>query len=120
MSVALRVAAPPQQFRKISSPRFVIGQDEQGHWVALDADGREGGLFANREAALKYVAAETGRAARPPCWRQNLWPCGNRPRPAFLERKTDNQMDALAGDVGLVVKGKRRWADVGGVAGDLR
>jgi hypothetical protein len=61
MSVALRVAAPSLAFRKISSPRFVIGQDEQGHWVALDAAGREGGLFASREAALKYVAAETGR-----------------------------------------------------------
>ena len=61
MSVALRVAAPPRNFRKISSPRFVIGQDEQGHWVALEYEGLEGGLFANREAALKYVAAETGR-----------------------------------------------------------
>ena len=57
MSVALRVAAPSLAFRKISSPRFVIGQDEQDHWVALDAAGREGGLFASREAALKYVAA---------------------------------------------------------------
>jgi hypothetical protein len=64
MSVALRVAAkqksPVQNFPEISPPRFVIGQDEEGHWVALDSEGRAGGLFASRDAALKYVAQETG------------------------------------------------------------
>ena len=59
MSVAVRVAASSQDFPEIPQPRFVIGQDEQGHWVALDSEGREGGLFASREAALKYVAQET-------------------------------------------------------------
>lgn len=60
MSVAVRVAASSHDFPEIPQPRFVIGQDEQGHWVALDAEGREGGLFASREAALKYVAGVSG------------------------------------------------------------
>jgi hypothetical protein len=64
MSVALRVAAkatsPAENFPEIAPPRFVIGQDAEGHWVALASEGREGGLFASREAALKFVARETG------------------------------------------------------------
>ena len=60
MSAALRISEP-QDLRKPPAPRFVIGQDDQGHWVAMDTAGREGGLFASREAALKYVAAATGR-----------------------------------------------------------
>jgi hypothetical protein len=64
MSVAVRIAASQitsaQNFPEISPPRFVIGQDKEGHWVALDSEGREGGLFASRDAALKYVAQETG------------------------------------------------------------
>lgn len=62
MSAALRITKPSETIRKTSAPRFVIGQDDEGHWVAMDAEGREGGLFASREAALKYVAAETGRS----------------------------------------------------------
>ncbi len=63
MSAALRIPEPSETFRKSSASRFLIGQDDQGHWVAMESKGREGGLFASREAALKYVAAETGRAA---------------------------------------------------------
>jgi hypothetical protein len=76
MSVAVRVAAPSHDFPEIPKPRFVIGQDEEGHWVALDSEGRAGGLFASRDATLKYVAQETGGrrpvaiyAAKPLC----LW-----------------------------------------------
>jgi hypothetical protein len=60
MSVAVRVAASSHDFPEIPPPRFVIGQDEHGHWVALDSEGREGGLFASRDAALKFVAQATG------------------------------------------------------------
>jgi hypothetical protein len=62
MSAALRIEAPQENVPQISTPRFVIGQDDEGHWIAMDAEGREGGLFASREAALKYVAAATGRS----------------------------------------------------------
>ncbi|MGO9427542.1 hypothetical protein [Rhodoblastus sp.] len=61
MALALRTEKPPERFRKSSPSRFVIGQDEHGHWVAMDFQGREGGFFVSREAALKYVADETGR-----------------------------------------------------------
>lgn len=61
MALASRIAELPETFRKTSASRFIIGQDEQGHWVAMDSQGRQGGFFASREAALKYVAAETGR-----------------------------------------------------------
>ncbi len=62
MSAAVRIVQPAANFRDSPAPRFVVGQDAQGHWVAMDADGREGGLFSSREAALKYVAGETGRS----------------------------------------------------------
>jgi hypothetical protein len=61
MALALHAEEPPQPFRKNAPSRFIIGQDDQGHWVAMDSQGREGGFFVSREAALKYVAAETGR-----------------------------------------------------------
>lgn len=41
--------------------RFVVGQDPEGHWVALEIHGRAGGLFRSREAALDYAEGETDR-----------------------------------------------------------
>ena len=61
MAFAFRTVEPPETFRKASRSRFIVGQDDQGHWIAMESRGREGGFFASREAALKYVAAETGR-----------------------------------------------------------
>jgi hypothetical protein len=61
MALALRAEKPPEPSPQNSPSRFIIGQDEQGHWVAMDFSGREGGFFVSRDAALKYVAAETGR-----------------------------------------------------------
>lgn len=40
---------------------FLIGQDEEGHWVALEAHGNRGGIFVDRESALRYALSETGR-----------------------------------------------------------
>jgi hypothetical protein len=42
--------------------QFVVGQDEEGHRVAIEANGGGGGLFVNREAAVKYAASEAGLA----------------------------------------------------------
>jgi hypothetical protein len=61
MALSLRNEQPPEPSPKSPPSRFIIGQDRQGHWVAVDSAGREGGFFVSREAALKYVAAETGR-----------------------------------------------------------
>ncbi len=38
---------------------FVIGQDQEGYWLAVETHGRGGGLFISREAALKYAEFET-------------------------------------------------------------
>lgn len=40
--------------------RFVVGQDSEGRWVAIEIQGRAGGLFRSREAALDYAEDETG------------------------------------------------------------
>jgi hypothetical protein len=61
MALAFRSVETPETFGKTSSSHFIVGQDDRGHWVAMDFRGREGGFFASREAALKYVAANTGR-----------------------------------------------------------
>ncbi|MBB4196444.1 hypothetical protein CCR94_20030 [Rhodoblastus sphagnicola] len=37
------------------SPRFEVGRDANGFWMARSADGREGGLFVSRDEAEKFV-----------------------------------------------------------------
>jgi hypothetical protein len=48
---------PPSWFRP---PLFMVGQDAKGNWVVQDQKGMRGGLFVNREAALRYVRSENG------------------------------------------------------------
>ena len=48
---------PPSLFRP---PLFMIGQNDRGNWVAQDLNGICGGLFVNREAAMRYVRSENG------------------------------------------------------------
>jgi hypothetical protein len=38
----------------------MVGQDRRGNWVVQEQKGMRGGLFVNREAALRYVRAENG------------------------------------------------------------
>ena len=38
---------------------FLVGRDTEGHWLAIDAGGRAGGLFRSRQAALRYAEFET-------------------------------------------------------------
>ena len=61
MAVSVMVAEPHQPFRKVGHSQFVIGQDAEGHWVAKDAQGREGGIFVSKEAALKHAAFQMGQ-----------------------------------------------------------
>jgi hypothetical protein len=48
---------PPSSLRP---PAFMIGRDRHGNWVVQDRQGKCGGLFVDREAALRYVRAENG------------------------------------------------------------
>ena len=48
---------PPSRRRP---PLFMVGQDGRGNWVVQDKKGMRGGLFVNREAALRYVRSENG------------------------------------------------------------
>ena len=56
-----KAAEPPSWFQP---PVFMIGQDDHGNWVVQDQTGLRGGLFANRDAALRYVRAENGYRAQ--------------------------------------------------------
>lgn len=41
------------------TPDCLLGRDEEGHWIVRDARGLSGGIFVNRDAALRYAAHET-------------------------------------------------------------
>lgn len=34
---------------------FFIGRNDRGHWVARDADGKAGGLFWRKQAAIRFA-----------------------------------------------------------------
>jgi hypothetical protein len=40
--------------------QFLIGQDHRGNWVVQDQSATRGGLFVNRDAALRFVRDENG------------------------------------------------------------
>ena len=42
---------------------FLLGQDSRGHWVAQNRSGTRGGLFVNRDQALRYIRFEGGDTA---------------------------------------------------------
>jgi len=50
-------AEPPSWLRP---PLFTIGQDRRGNWVVKDQKGLCGGLFVDRDAALRFVRAGNG------------------------------------------------------------
>jgi Dihydrodipicolinate synthetase family len=45
-------------------PLFMVGQDRRGYWVVQDQKGTRGGLFVNRDAALRFVRSENGFKAQ--------------------------------------------------------
>jgi hypothetical protein len=51
-------AYPPST--RAQSPRFRIGRDCRGNWVAQDDSGLHGGLFVSRTEALKFALFENG------------------------------------------------------------
>jgi hypothetical protein len=42
-------------------PRFLIGKDSRGRWVAQDQRGLSGGLFISQAEAVRYAMFESGR-----------------------------------------------------------
>ena len=40
-------------------PVFFIGRNQDGFWVARDADGKSGGLFWRKEAAIRFAKNST-------------------------------------------------------------
>jgi hypothetical protein len=50
---------PPSWLRP---PLFMLGQDLRGNWVVQEQKGSRGGLFVDREAALRFIRAEIGFA----------------------------------------------------------
>jgi len=55
--IQAKQAEPPSWLRP---PLFMVGQDHRGNWVVKDQRGICGGLFVNRDAALRFVRAENG------------------------------------------------------------
>jgi hypothetical protein len=43
----------------VIAPMFYVGQDDEGHWIARDTRGLTGGLFVDRQAAIKFAAFES-------------------------------------------------------------
>jgi hypothetical protein len=55
--IRAKEAEPPSWLRP---PLFMIGQDHRGNWVVKDQNGLCGGLFIDRDAAVRFVRAENG------------------------------------------------------------
>jgi hypothetical protein len=55
--IQAKQAEPPSWLRP---PLFMVGQDRRGNWVVKDQKGMCGGLFVDRDAALRFVRAENG------------------------------------------------------------
>lgn len=45
----------------LNEPSFVVGQNRRGQWLAVECDGSCGGIFADRESAMRFAATETNR-----------------------------------------------------------
>ena len=45
----------------VSQVAFLVGQDGQGHWLAVETHGLGGGIFKSRDNALRYARDESQR-----------------------------------------------------------
>jgi hypothetical protein len=50
-------AEPPSWLQSLP---FMVGQDQHGNWVVQEQNGIRGGLFVDRDAALRFVRSENG------------------------------------------------------------
>jgi hypothetical protein len=56
----MRHTEPPSPSLCSTTPLLLIGRDRARRWVVRDLQGRRGGLFVDRAAALKYALFENG------------------------------------------------------------
>jgi len=59
MSPTLQVTAIHADASATDADRFIVGQDPEGHWVAIEIHGRASGLFRSRKNAVDYAEDET-------------------------------------------------------------
>jgi hypothetical protein len=52
---------PPSRQRSSTSNIFLVGRDSRGHWVVQDERGLCGGLFVDRNKAIRFAMDENGR-----------------------------------------------------------
>jgi len=59
MPTTIRLSAIAADIPVADPNRFIVGQDADGHWVAVEIHGRAGGLFRSRKDAVDYAEDET-------------------------------------------------------------
>ena len=57
----MRQSEPPSTESSTASNTFLVGRDSRGHWVVQDERGLCGGLFVDRNKAIRYAMNETGK-----------------------------------------------------------
>jgi hypothetical protein len=57
----MRQSEPPSTQPRAARNIFLVGRDSHGHWVVQDERGLCGGLFVDRNKAIRYAMDETGR-----------------------------------------------------------
>ena len=57
----MRQSEPPSMEAVTAPNTFLVGRDSRGHWVVQDERGLCGGLFVDRNKAIRYAMDETGR-----------------------------------------------------------
>ena len=60
MSVALNPLQPALSAASGTPLSYLVGQDGEGHWVAVETGGRAGGIFRSRQDAIRYACVESG------------------------------------------------------------
>ena len=57
----MRQSEPPSTDAVTAPNTFLVGRDSRGHWVVQDERGLCGGLFVDRNKAIRYAMDENGR-----------------------------------------------------------
>jgi hypothetical protein len=53
-------SSEPDPARSIGlGPDYLVGRDDEGHWLAIETRGLGGGMFRSAEAAIRYAGFET-------------------------------------------------------------